>query len=191
MVYYSSSKKAACLPSFWKDLISVVGHGHHTTKSARKILVLGGSRHHQSCVLQQHTVRCRRWSCRSRAYLLRAVAGPYAAGCCRGATKETGSSRRRCRRRRGRRRFSLPYSLSLLRLKIGGSFDGHALNAAAARRQASKAASTSSAKIHAGSTVSSLKPARQERSCSVLLMLLPATDEIRPTTATQPTAKSS
>ena len=56
MVYYSSSKKAACLPSFWKDLISVVGHGHHTTKSARKILVLGGSRHHQSCVLQQQFV---------------------------------------------------------------------------------------------------------------------------------------
>ena len=56
MVYYSSSKKAACLPSFGKDLISVVGHGHHTTKSARKILVLGGSRHHQSCVLQQQFV---------------------------------------------------------------------------------------------------------------------------------------
>ena len=56
MVYYSSSVKAACLPSYWKDMISVVGHGHHTTKSARKILVLGGSRHHQSCVLQQQFV---------------------------------------------------------------------------------------------------------------------------------------
>ena len=87
----------------------------------------------------------------------------------------------------------------------------HALNGAAAiaavaRRApraslhpASQAASTSSAKIHAGSTVSSLKPAKGAAHRAVLLhtmyytvvLLLPATDEIRPTTATQPTAKSS
>ena len=132
---------------------------------------------------------------------------PYAAECSGLTTKATGSSRRLCRRRAATASPSLTLApLSLLRLKIGGSFDGHASNTAASAAAPSSSApsplakrpqrppqkSTQARQSPLRSSIASKgATARRRRRRSVLLLLLPATDEIRPTTGTQPTAKSS
>ena len=99
-------------------------------KSARKILVLGGSRHHQSRVLQQQFV--------AGVVVVEAVLT-----CCALLVRTLLLHSAAVAGYEGDRFISpsLPAArtppflsplLSLLRLKIGGSFDVHALNATAA-----------------------------------------------------------
>ena len=218
------------MPFLWKiDRISVVGHGHHTTKISSKnfgprwvssspefaaataalLSVCWAAAAAVAAALVSAASATTTPATYTTCAAVRCYAGPYAAvGCYEGD------------------RFISPPPPSppaappflsplpsLLRLKIGGSFDGRTLWTAPPPSPPSRAVRrarrcTQPAKRPQRPPQKSTQ-ARQSPlwsqpkepliglCCYILctnytvVLLLPATDEIRPTTATQPTAKSS
>ena len=221
------------MPFLWKiDRISVVGHGHHTTKISSKnfgprwvssspefaaadaadaalLSVCWAAAAAVAAALVSAASTTTTPATYTTCAAVRCYAGPYAARVLRrrpvhlAAVTVTAG---------GAPPFLSPLP-SLLRLKIGGSFDGRTLWTAVPPSPPSRAVRrarrcTQPAKRPQRPPQKSTQ-ARQSPlwsqpkepliglCCYILctnytvVLLLPATDEIRPTTATQPTAKSS